>query len=225
MIPTIVFENTSFLVIDKPSGLVVHPFDNSTETTLVDFLHEKYPSMFEIDNSITLQDGRIIPLGGIVHKLDRDTSGVLVVAKDQNTFTELQSQFKGHTTTKKYIALVEGVIEKDEFTVDAPLGRNKKEYKQSTIPSNPRGEFRDAITEVKVLSRNSATTLVELMPKTGRTHQLRAHMSSIEHPIVGDVAYGASKKDGRILLHAQELSFTIGGQNFTFSSPTPIEFK
>jgi 23S rRNA pseudouridine1911/1915/1917 synthase len=224
MTPAIIFENESFLVIDKPSGLVMHPFDKSTEYTLVDFMFEKYPETREIDNKMTLQDGTVIILGGIVNKLDRETSGVLVIAKDPYTFTELKSQFINHTAKKLYIAQVEGIIEKDEFTIDAPLGRNKKEYKQSTIPSNPRGEFREAVTEVKVLSRNTTTTLVELRPKTGRTHQLRAHMASIGHPIVGDVAYGASKKDGRIMLHSKELSFILGGKNFTFSSPVPSEF-
>lgn len=217
----VIFEDANIVVIDKPSGIVMHPFDFSDEETVLDFLKENYSEMFDIDNSITLQDKRTIALGGIVHKLDRDTSGVVVVAKNQNTFNDLREQFRNHTITKSYIAVVEGNIEKDTFRIDAPLGRGKKDYKQSTNPINPRGELREAITDVEVVQRNNDTTLVKLTPLTGRTHQLRAHMSSIGHPIVGDIAYGSTLKSDRILLHANTIS--VSGK--IFESPTPLEFK
>ncbi len=225
MIIPVIFEDENILVIDKPSGVVVHPFDFSDEETVVDFLHAHSPVMFSINNSITLQDERIIPLGGIVHKLDRETSGVMIIAKNEPTFKALKKEFLNHATTKKYIALVEGVVEKENYTIDAPLGRNKKEYKQSVSPINPRGELRSAITEVNVLQKNSNTTLVELAPLTGRTHQLRAHMSHDGHPIVGDVAYGSTVKDSRIMLHAYSLSFILNGEEKTFTAETPAEFK
>ena len=220
----VIFEDNNILVIDKPSGIVVHPFDFSDEETVADFLHEHSPSMFSIKNEITLQDGRTIPLGGIVHKLDRDTSGVLVVAKNQKTFDELREQFTNQEIKKTYVALVEGMVEKDSFTIDAPLGRSKKDYKQSTNPENPRGALREAVTEVTVLKRHTDMTHVELKPLTGRTHQLRAHMSSIGHPIVGDIAYGAMSKDSRIMLHAQSLTCNVNGEQKTFASPIPNEF-
>lgn len=222
--PTIISENNDFLIIDKPSGLVVHPFDYSTEYTLVDFLQENYPEMFSIENTVTLQDKRTIPLGGIVHKLDRDTSGIMVIAKNKKIFDELKAQFRNHTISKKYLALVEGIIQKDNFTIDAPLGRSKKEYRQSTNPENPRGELRDAITDVKVIQRNQTTTLVQLSPKTGRTHQLRAHMSSIGHPIVGDKIYGSVMETPRIMLHAKSLSFNLNNENYTFEIKAPEGF-
>lgn len=225
MIIPVIFEDENILIIDKPSGVVVHPFDFSDEETVLDFLHGHAPLMFSIINSITLQDGRIIPLGGIVHKLDRETSGIMVVAKNEATFMELKKEFLTHTTTKKYIALVEGVIEKETYTIDAPLGRNKKEYKQSVNPINPRGELRSAITEVNVLHRNKDTTLVELTPLTGRTHQLRAHMSYNGHPIVGDIAYGSTVKDSRIMLHAYSLSFILGGEERMFTAKPSAEFR
>jgi 23S rRNA pseudouridine1911/1915/1917 synthase len=204
------------LVINKPSGLVVHPFDFSTEETLIDFLQTHSPETFSLKNEITLQDKRTINLGGIVHKLDRDTSGVMVVAKNQETFDELKKQFSNHTTQKTYRAVVEGIIEKDNFTIDAPLGRNKKDYKQMVNPPNPRGELRDAVTNVKVLQRNKSTTLVELSPKTGRTHQLRAHMAYTGHPIVGDMAYGSTQESARIMLHSQKLSFILFLKDYAF---------
>ena len=220
----VIFESQNFIIINNPSGLVVHPFDYSTEYTLVDFLREKYPEIFAIENNVTLQDKRTIALGGIVHKLDRDTSGIMVIAKNKETFDVLKSQFRNHTTKKTYVALVEGIIEKSAFTIDAPLGRSKKDYKQTTNPENPRGGMRDAVTDVQVVHRNDTATLVKLLPQTGRTHQLRAHMSSISHPIVGDKAYGSTIESQRIMLHAESLEFEVGGEEFEFSVEAPEGF-
>ena len=220
----VIFEDKNILVINKPSGIVIHPFDNSTEETLVDFLAEKYPSIFEIENKIILQDGRTIELGGIVHKLDRETSGVIVIAKTKEIFDELKEQFTNHSIKKIYIAVVEGNIKENNFIINAPLGRNKKDYKQQVNPANPRGELREAITEVAVIKRNENTTLVKLIPKTGRTHQLRAHMTYLGNPIVGDIAYGSKIKSERIMLHAFNLKFKIGEKDFEFEVEVPENF-
>lgn len=221
----VIFEDTNMLVVNKPSGIVIHPFDYSTEPTLLDFLLQHSPDIFSIHNTVILQDNRVISIGGIVHKLDRDTSGVLVIAKNEKTFDELKDQFRNHTTKKVYVALVEGIVTEDSFTINAPLGRNKKEYKQVANPSNPRGELREAVTDLKVLKRNDKTTLVELLPKTGRTHQLRAHMTYIGHPIVGDKAYGSTVDAPRIMLHAKELSFSLQGKTLAFIADTPESFS
>lgn len=221
----VIFEDGNIVVVDKPSGTVVHPFDFSSEETVLDFLQEGYPDVFCIRNEFTLQDGRAINLGGITHKLDRDTSGVLVIARNQVTFDELKKQFVHHTVQKKYVALVEGIIEKDSFRIDAPLGRGKKEYKQSVSPVNPRGPLREAVTDVTVLERKGDYTLIELSPRTGRTHQLRAHMASIGHPIIGDIAYGSTVKNERIMLHASSLTCTINGKQMTFASLVPQTFS
>lgn len=220
----VIFQDNDILVINKPSGIVVHPFDFSQEETLLDFLLIAVPETFTIENTITLQDKRIINLGGIVHKLDRETSGVMVIAKNEKVFMDLKQQFRDHTTYKIYNAIVEGIVEKSIFTINAPLGRNKKDYKQMVNPINPRGELRDAVTGVKVLMKNSTTTLVELTPKTGRTHQLRAHMSHSGHPIAGDRTYGSTIDTPRIMLHAQQLTCTIKNKELTFEAPTPKEF-
>lgn len=215
----IIFENEDFLIINKPEGLVMHPFDFSNEETVLDFLKNKYPEMFsnqDFVNEFKLQDERIINLGGIVHKLDRWTSGVIVVAKSKKAFDQLKEQLINHKVEKVYEAMVEGKVEKDEQIIDAPLGRNKKDYKQTVNPTNPRGELRNAVTEVKVINRLEDRTLVELSPITGRTHQLRAHMSYIGHPIVGDISYGSKLASERIMLHAKKLSFDLFGKKFEF---------
>ncbi len=213
----VIFEDENILVLNKPFGVVVHPFDFSEEYTLLDFVATYCPSVLLIKNEMRLQDGRNINLGGVVHKLDRDTSGVLVLAKNNDTFVELQKQFRKHVTEKVYMAIVEGVLEHDTFVIDAPLGRSKKDYKQSTCPERVRGVMRAAVTQVRMVKRNvDGTTLVKLIPKTGRTHQLRAHMASVGHPIVGDRAYGSKMDSERILLHAKSLSFTLFGKEYFF---------
>ena len=222
--PNILYQDENVLVVNKPSGMVIHPYDFSTEETLLDFIAVYAPDILTLSNCITLQDSRVINLGGIVHKLDRDTSGVMVIAKNRETFESLREQFKNHTTEKVYKALVDGTVEKDTYRIDAPLGRNKKDYKQVAYPTHPRGELRDALTELFVLKRNEDRTLVELRPKTGRTHQLRAHMAYIGHPIVGDKAYGSNIVSDRIMLHAQSLKFVLNEKEYFFEADIPEGF-
>jgi 23S rRNA pseudouridine1911/1915/1917 synthase len=220
----VLFENELFIIINKPSGVVVHPFDKSTEKTLVDVIFERYPETKCIPATYTLQNGTVIPLGGIVHKLDRETSGIMVIAKNAETQHLLQQQFKDHLVNKTYIALVEGVVSASAFRINAPLGRNKKDYKQVAYPENPRGELREAVTDVEVLLRSKTVTLVKLSPITGRTHQLRAHMTYSGYPIVGDKAYGSSQPSSRIMLHAQKLRFILYNKEYTFEAPAPQDF-
>lgn len=221
----VIFEDKNFLIINKPSGLVIHPFDNSDEKTLVDYLKESHPDTFSItENTFNLQNGDTVALGGIVHKLDRETSGIMVIAKNELTFNELKKAFLEHTTKKVYLALVEGTIEADSLRINAPLGRNKKSYKQVAFPENPRGELREAITDLSVILRGNNHTLLKLEPLTGRTHQLRAHMTHIGHPIVGDIAYGSTVGANRIMLHAQSLTFILDNKQYSFEAPAPKEF-
>jgi 23S rRNA pseudouridine1911/1915/1917 synthase len=224
MIIPVIFEDKNIIVINKPSGVVVHPFDFSHEETVLDFLMMHCPDIFKIKNEIKLQDGRTINLGGIVHKLDRDTSGVMVIAKTKEFLDNLKNQFSNQTISKTYLAKVEGSVDKNSFIIDAPLGRNKKDYKQVVNPLNPRGELREAVTHVEVLERSENFTLVKLNPKTGRTHQLRAHMLYIGHPIIGDNAYGSNVNSKRILLHANLLKFKVDEKDFEFEAPIPNNF-
>lgn len=220
----VIFEDENILVINKPAGLVVHPFDNSTEETLLDILKETNPECFLFNNLLTLQDGRVINLGGIVHKLDRETSGVMIIAKSHEVFEDLQKQFLNHTTQKEYVALVEGGVDQNTFVIDAPLSRIKKSFKRTTDMSIARGKQVSAITRGEVISRNESTTCVRLSPVTGRTHQLRAHMAHIGHPIVGDTVYGTKGTNSPLMLHAHKLTLTVKGKEKTYKAEVPETF-
>jgi 23S rRNA-/tRNA-specific pseudouridylate synthase len=151
----------------------------------------------------------------------------MVIAKNEKTFEELQKQFLNHITKKEYTALVEGVVQEKHFIIDVLLGREKKSYKQTTLQERMRGTSNPSVTEVVVLETNTDknTTLVQLLPKTGRTHQLRAHMASIGHPIIGDIAYGSTQPSPRIMLHAKKLSFKLLGKDYTFETEVPRIFE
>lgn len=220
----IIYEDSTILVIDKPSGIVMHPFDFSTEETLLDAAIIHAPEIASIHNEKRLQDGRVVNLGGMVHKLDRETSGVVIFAKNKETFDDLSLQFRNHTIKKTYFAKVAGIVRDDTFTVNVPLAREKKSYKQTGNKTLHRGETREAITNVEVISRNDSDTLVKLVPETGRTHQLRAHMAHIAHPIIGDVAYGGPKSS-RIMLHAKNVEVLLQGEQKIFESETPEELR
>lgn len=217
----ILYEDTNILVINKPAGVVIHPFAHSHEKTILTFLQKYSPTMFAIKNTVTLGDKRKIKLGGIVHKLDRDTTGIMVFAKNQITFDELKEQFMNYAVKKTYLALVEGKVEKDSFVIDVPLEHTKKRKERARL-QKPRRDVAQAITEVKVIARNiqenKNSTFVELTPKTERAHQLRIHMSHSGHPVVGDTKYGSTLHADRIMIHAKSLTFTLQGEPLTFAT-------
>lgn len=228
----IIYEDTHTLVIDKPSGVMVHPDDRQDEETIADWMAATYP-MDGIGDK-----GR----EGIVHRLDRNTTGVLILAKDNIAFTTFKKQFKDHTTRKVYRAIVEGVIRNDTGMISLPIARAKSDFRKRTVvdlfSGDARGEEREAITRYKVLSRSKTPdgkqyTYVECYPLTGRTHQIRAHFRGIRHPIIGDDLYGS--KDGRnaaprSMLHAYSLTIKIPGETEgyvekTFVSEIPEDMQ
>lgn len=222
--PEILYEDKQFLVINKSAGILVHPGDQSDEETVLDWLLHTYEWAKDIHNPYQLQS-KEINLSGIVHRLDRDTSGILLIAKDQETLEKLKVLFKDGQVEKKYTALVHGHT-KEVITIDTKLGREKKGFKR--LPEghmNARGPYVEALTKVHPISYNKETdtTLVELTPLTGRTHQLRAHLSFIDHPIVGDKLYGndKDKKENRLYLHA--LSIVIPTYNLSIVTAMPKE--
>ncbi len=207
----ILYEDKDTLVINKPAGLVVHSDGRTKEQTLVSILVEAYPylngvgGMFEIDGKI------LEPRAGIVHRLDRETSGTILVAKNQEAFDYYQKQFQSHDVVKTYHALLWGRCE-TEGVIDKAIGRGKEDFRVWSVGDEARGTMREAITQYRALKSSDEISLVEFVPKTGRTHQIRVHAKSIGFPIVGDGLYGSSKENPfglkRVALHAASLAFT-----------------
>jgi len=180
----ILYEDDDVVVVDKPAGLVVHPGAGRQGGTLVDILIQTRPQMIGVGES-----GR----WGIVHRLDRDTSGVMVAAKNIAAHASLSAQFKEHTAHRRYVALVRGRPTKESGVIDAPLGRHTKDRKRiSTHTAKPR----HAVTRWKVARRLGQFTLLDISPETGRTHQIRVHLAAAGLPVVGDPVYGRSRGKG-----------------------------
>jgi 23S rRNA pseudouridine1911/1915/1917 synthase len=213
----IVYEDSDVIVVNKPQGMVVHPASGIYTGTLVNALLKHCKDLSGI-NGVTRP--------GIVHRIDKDTSGVLVVAKNDRAHNKLAEQFKDHSMTRSYVALVEGILKKDEGTVDAALGRHPVErIKISVLKDGKR-----AVTHYKVLEKFKNNTLVECVLETGRTHQIRVHMAHIGHPLVGDPVYGYKKQKFNLngqMLHAQKLGFIHPSTNeyIQFESDLPDYFK
>ena len=209
----IVYEDDDVIVVDKPNGMVVHPAIGNTKGTLVNALLYHSKSLSNIN-------GEFRP--GIVHRIDAYTTGLLMVAKNNKAHEILSEELSKKKTTRKYIALVWGVINEDTATIDAPIGRDDKDRKKMNVtPVNSK----DAITHLKVLKRYKSATLIELKLETGRTHQIRVHMNYIGHPVVNDPVYGKRKiiDDSGQCLHAFELGFIhpTTKKYMEFTSPLP----
>ena len=224
---TIVFEDEHLLVVDKPAGLVVHPAAGNLDGTLVNaLLHHCRGSLSGIGG---------VARPGIVHRIDKDTSGLLVVAKTDVAHEGLARQFAAHSIDRRYLAIVNGVPKASEGTVDAPLARSAANRKKIAIVEGSRGKR--AVTHWKRLNVLKDAALVECRLVTGRTHQVRVHMASIGHPLVGDPVYGrAGKTHGKLLkelqfhrqaLHAAELGFIhpVTKNRLSFSSPMPPDMQ
>lgn len=211
----IVYEDDDVLVVNKPQGMVVHPAPGHPNHTLVNALLYHSP--------LSTINGEFRP--GIVHRIDKDTSGLLMVAKNDMAHRSLAAQLKAKTNKREYVALVHGVIKQDQGTIDAPIGRSRKDRKKQAIVS----DGRHAVTHFKVLKRYRHYTLVSCRLETGRTHQIRVHMKSIGHPLAGDPLYGPRKTlpgNGQYL-HARELGFKHPrtGKELLFTAPLPDYFQ
>lgn len=211
----IVYEDDSVIVVNKPQGMVVHPAPGHPDHTLVNGLlaHTTFSGINDV----------LRP--GIVHRIDKDTSGLLMVAKTQAALISLQAQLKAKTTTREYLAIVHGTFAEDRGTIDAPLGRSPKDRKKIAIV--PGG--RQAVTHFTVLERFAHYTLVRCVLETGRTHQIRVHMASIHHPLADDPLYGPKRTlpgHGQFL-HAATLGFThpVTGQRLEFHADPPVIFQ
>jgi 23S rRNA pseudouridine1911/1915/1917 synthase len=215
----IVYEDDDVLVVDKPKGMVVHPGPGNGSGTLVNAV------LFHCGDRLSSINGVVRP--GIVHRIDKDTSGLLLVAKNDRAHRRLAEALEAHAVTRRYEAVVYNNITEDEGAVDVPVGRDpKNRLRQAAAAKNGRG----AVTHYKVLERFGTFTHVELRLETGRTHQIRVHMAHIRHPVLGDPLYGPKKKIFGVetqMLHAGILGFRhpATDQYMEFSSPPPEEFQ
>jgi 23S rRNA pseudouridine1911/1915/1917 synthase len=215
----IVYEDEHIIVINKPKGMVVHPAAGNYTGTLVNAL------MKHCGDSLSDINGIIRP--GIVHRIDKDTSGLLVVAKSNQAHERLSEKLKTHDIKREYIALADGIIYENSGKIDAPIGRHPVDRKKMSVNVN---NGRNAVTHFKVLERFSEATYLELRLETGRTHQIRVHLAYINHPIIGDEVYGRRKQKYDIkgqALHAIRLQFEhpVTGEELRFETPVPEYFK
>ena len=214
----VVYEDSDLAVINKPQGMVVHPATGNMTGTLVNAL------LFKFDTLSTL-NGEDRP--GIVHRIDKDTSGLLMIAKNDFAHEGLAEQLKEHTTTRKYYALVEGPIKEENGTIDAPIGRHRIDRKRMTVTET---NSKEAVTHFTVLEKFEKHTLVEAQLETGRTHQIRVHMAYINHPVVGDPVYGYKNQKFNLegqLLFAKKIGFVHprSGEYLEFEVELPEYFS
>ena len=214
----ILYEDNDIIVVNKPKGLVVHPANGNPDGTLVNAV------MAICKDSLSGIGGEIRP--GIVHRLDKDTSGVIVVAKNDKAHINMSEQIKNHEVEKTYIALVKGFVKEEEATINMPIGRSTKDRKKMAVNKNGK----NAVTHFKVLRRFKNYTLLEVKIETGRTHQIRVHLSEIGYPVVGDTVYSNGKNEWGIkgqCLHAKSLKFKhpITGKEMFIEAPLPKYFE
>ncbi len=215
----IVYEDEHLLVVNKPRGMVVHPAPGNYSGTLVNAL------LYHCKNSLSGINGVLRP--GIVHRIDKDTSGLLIVAKNDKAHMGLAEQIKEHSFTREYNAVIVGHLKENEGTVNAPIGRNPKDRKKMCVTYQ---NSKDAVTHYKVIEDFEGYSHISLKLETGRTHQIRVHMAHLGHPVAGDIVYGNDKKSTYLngqCLHAIKIGFIhpISGEYLEFTSDLPDYFK
>lgn len=213
----VVYEDKDIIVVNKPKGMVVHPANGNPDGTLVNAI------LAMCKDSLSGIGGEIRP--GIVHRLDKDTSGLLIIAKNDEAHVKMSKQIQDRLVTKKYIALVKGVVKDDEATIDMPIARSKVDRKKMAVDK----DGKQAVTHFKVIKRYRGYTLLEIKIDTGRTHQIRVHMAKIGYPVVGDMVYSNGKNEFGIegqMLHAKSLEFShpITGKKMHLEAPLPEYF-
>lgn len=235
---TILYEDEDIIAVNKPSGLVIHSDGRTEEPSLVDWLKEKYPKIEEVGEDLKIGTGDILKRWGIIHRIDRETSGVILIAKNQKAYEFFKTQFLNREIEKSYHLIVFGDIRYDEGIINLPMGRNKSDFRKRATGKAVRGETKEAITHYKTLARKPARlrsggdkiSLVEANPQTGRTHQIRVHFADLGHPILGDKLYTTFRKSpieiGRLALHAYSIEFELMNKKIIkVIAPYPKDFQ
>ncbi len=254
MNPEILYEDEQYIIFNKPAGLVVHADGRSKEATFADWLLENRPEMKDVGEPLVILPGtekeQKILRPGIVHRLDKETSGAIVVAKTTAAFEDLKEKFQNREVGKKYHTFVYGNLSEEDGTINRPIGRSKSDFRKWSAQRGARGEMREAVTNYRVLAHGEITGVkfdfVEVEPKTGRTHQIRVHFKAIHHPVIADSLYAenqtpvpADVESGsglgpnlgfkRLALHAHEISFmpksrAKNPKKITIQAPYPEDF-
>ena len=230
--PEIIYEDEDILAVNKPAGLLVHSNGRTKEPDVASWFLEKYPDSSEVGEPMRLSDGKVINRPGIVHRIDRETSGVLLLAKTALGHTVLKKQFQNREVEKFYQAFVYGLVKDDRGTINIAIGRSPRDFRRWSAERGARGEMRPAITYYEVLKRapEEGVTLVEVKPKTGRTHQIRVHFRALQRPIVADALYAPKKPKllnfERLALHARKIVFkNTQGERVEVLAPYPEDFR
>jgi 23S rRNA pseudouridine1911/1915/1917 synthase len=230
---TILYEDDSVLVINKPSGIMVHNDGRDEGETVVDWFLKKVPGAKGVGEPGFAQGGIPLERSGVVHRLDRETSGVLIIAKTQEAFTHLKEQFQSHLIKKEYRTIVYGTMKEKWGSVDRPIGRSMKDFRLRSAQRGARGLLREARTDWELIGQSDTHAYLKISPKTGRTHQIRVHLKAIGKPIVQDELYaGDESRKGenlgftRLALHAYSLKVMLpDGEEKVFIAPLPLDFE
>ncbi len=228
--PTVIAENEWLLVIDKPAGLIAHSDGRTEEPTLAEWIGQRYPALRGVGGVWISPQGESVALNGLVHRLDRTTSGVILAAKSAESFEYLKNEFRARRVEKKYIAWVYGKVAESSGTIIAEIMRSSTPPKKWYAKACKSDDARAAITDWRVLESYDDVSLLELSPKTGRTHQLRAHLAYIGHPIVADHLYAPDRTKilgfTRPALHAASISvFLPDHTHVSYSAKIPPDFQ
>ncbi len=225
----VIYEDAQILSVNKPAGMAVHEDGHTQGPFLTDWVRETRPDMVGVGETMWLQNGNEIDRPGIVHRLDRDTSGIIVLAKTQESHAFLKAQFQARTMEKEYRAFVWGTIREVHGTIDKPIGRSRKDFRLWSAGKDAGGMLRAAITRYTVLAARDGFSYLSVEPKTGRTHQIRVHLKAVGHPIVCDTRYAPKREQAlgfvRLALHAHTLAFTHpDGTRMVLQAPLPDDF-
>jgi 23S rRNA pseudouridine1911/1915/1917 synthase len=230
----IITQTPDYIVINKPAGISVHASGQRQEYTISDWILEQFPQTKDVGEPLKISNGTMIARHGIVHRLDKDTSGALLIALTQEAYQFFKNQFKEREIKKSYRAFLSGNLKEDHITIQEPIGKHKKDFRKRTTARNSRGELKPAITFFHVLKRakveQEPIMFVEAQPKTGRTHQIRVHARYIQHPVVADPLYTRKKENPlgftRLALHAYSLEFKdLKGFTQKVEAELPEDFR
>ena len=241
----ILYEDNEVVAVNKPAGLVVHPDGRTKRETLIDWIGQRYPKIVKenVGEPIILANGENINKPGIVHRIDRDTSGVLLIAKHQASFLNLKAQFQARTIKKNYKAIAYGFFKEPHGTIERPIGRSASDFRKWSAEYGARGTLREALTEYHVLGQGTVVekgkkkkdeiinfSYLDVFPRTGRTHQIRVHLKAVGHPILCDSLYASGKPCAlgfaRMALHASSIAFkSMDGTARQVEAPIPPDFS